>query len=288
MTRTSIRSGAGWVFGLAATALFISLWGRAVVVDTDALADAAAPLAEAPAVSGLVASWLEDELVDYGLSDGQVGSLVGYVMDTTAADEAIDRFIGEVVIAVSHPTDGSVDVASVLLPAVSDIASTIEAAGFQIPEQEVARVLAGLDPLVIREPGVAPFVGPESPAASRFGTAALLAVLTMAVSGAVALGVSTDRFGEARRLLVKLALGGLSFGILLRLGSWILDPGGGRAPIEEAVSLLARSQWVLPVAVGAVAAALATVMWLMGRLVRPEAASPTPVEQPRLQPTQLR
>ena len=55
MVRTSTRATAGWVFGLAATILFISLWGRAIVVDTEALAEAAAPLSGSVAVVDLFA-----------------------------------------------------------------------------------------------------------------------------------------------------------------------------------------------------------------------------------------
>ena len=114
MMRSSVRSSAAWVFGLAATVLFISLWGRAVVVDTDGLADAAAPLSQAPEVAGLVGSWLEEELVDYGLPAEQSGPLIDYVLETTAVGEAMDELVAEAVVAASSPTNGSIDVAAIV------------------------------------------------------------------------------------------------------------------------------------------------------------------------------
>ncbi|MGB7861106.1 MAG: hypothetical protein WBM90_11465, partial [Acidimicrobiia bacterium] len=68
--RSAATATSGWVFGLAVTVMLISLWGRAVVVDTDALADAAAPLSGSATVIEMFTDWLTDEFVDNGIDTG--------------------------------------------------------------------------------------------------------------------------------------------------------------------------------------------------------------------------
>lgn len=277
MFPSTVRATAGWVFGLAATILFISLWGRAVVVDADALAEAAAPLSDSVTVVHLFSGWLGQELVDYGVDPSLARPAVEYVLETSAFGAAIDQFVGEVVqaAALPGPQAATVNIARLLSPAIPDIAETLGAAGVSVDEAAVASVVGGLDPLVIRRTGSGPYVGASSPIAARLGTAAGLAVIVMAVAGWVSIAASDDRLAETRRLLTRVAVGGLSFGILLRIGSWVLDPGRGRAPISESVSLLIGSKWMVPTSVALIAAGVAGTIWGVRRLFRPRGGSPT-------------
>ena len=286
MVGTSARATAGWVFGLAATILFISLWGRAMVVDTESLADAAAPLSGSVTVVELFADWLGSELEDNGVDQSLAGPAVEYVLETTEVGEAIDAFIGDVVEAAALPGSqaASVDIAKLLAPAIPEIADTLNAAGVPINEAEVSTVVEGLDPLMVRQAGTNPYVGASSPIATRLGTAAGLALLAMTAAGWLAVAVSEDRLTETRRLLIRIALGGLSFGIILKVGSWMLDPGGGRAPIPESMSLLVGSKWMVPVSIALVAIAIAGLMFGVRRLLRLRGDSPISVEQPTPEP----
>ena len=281
MVRATARGTSGWVFGLAATILFISLWGRAIVVDTDALAEAAAPLSGSVAVIDLFSDWLGEELVDSGVDPSLAGPAVEYVLETSEVGLVIDHFVREVVeaAALPGPQAAAVDIAELLSPVVPEIADTLASAGVPVDEAEVASVVGGLEPLVVREAEASPYVGVSSPIAARLGTAAGLAMLVMALAGWVAITASDDRLAETRRLLVRVALGGLSFGILLRVGSWVLDPGGGRAPIPESMSVLVGSKWMVPISIALAAAAMAGMIWSVRRLLRPRGDFPTPVEQ---------
>lgn len=276
MVRSTTRATAGWVFGLAATILFISVWGRAIVVDTDGLAEAAAPLAGSATVVGLFADWLGEELEDNGVDPSLAAPAVDYVLETTEVGSAIDEFVREVVAAASLPGSeaASVDIAGLLTPVVPEITDTLAAAGVPVDNADVANAVAGLEPLTVRRASASPYVGVNSPIANRLGTAAVLALLVMVMTGWVAVVVSRDRMLEARRLLSRLALGGLSFGILLRIGSWVLDPVGGRAPIPESLSLLVGSKWMVPISIASVSAVLAVTIWGVRRLVRRREGSP--------------
>ncbi len=47
MINKSVLKGiSAWLFGLATTVFLIAMWGRAVVIDVDALEASAAPLAD--------------------------------------------------------------------------------------------------------------------------------------------------------------------------------------------------------------------------------------------------
>jgi hypothetical protein len=286
VVRATARGASGWVFGLAATILFISLWGRAIVVDTDALAEAAAPLSGSVAVIDLFSDWLGEELVDSGVDPSLADPAVEYVLETSEVGLVIDHFVREVVeaAALPGPQAAAVDIAELLSPVVPEIADTLASAGVPVDEAEVASVVGGLEPLVVREAEASPYVGVSSPIAARLGTAAGLAMLVMALAGWVAITASDDRLAETRRLLVRVALGGLSFGILLRVGSWVLDPGGGRAPIPESMSVLVGSKWMVPISIALAAAAMAGMIWGVRRLLRPRGDFPTPVEQSTPEP----
>ncbi|MGB7860624.1 MAG: hypothetical protein WBM90_09015, partial [Acidimicrobiia bacterium] len=175
---------------------------------------------------------------------------------------SLDELMTAVVEAAAAPTtsESKVDVGSLLAPAAPEISNTLSAAGLSVSQDDVLDVVTDLDPLVIRQDQTAPYVGPESPAASRLGTAGVIALVVMMVSGWIAVGASKEPTVELRRLLTRVALGGLSFGILLRLGSWILDPGGGRAPVSESLSSLAGAKWLVPVTVAIVAGLMAAAI----------------------------
>lgn len=289
MSRRTARAGAGWLFGFATTIFLVGMWGRSVVVDTDALTDAAAPLADSAPVVALVTDWLETELGSAGLDEATSDLVVEEVMSRPAVTAVMDNLIRQVVLeaASPSPTGGQVDVARVLAPAVPEISATLATAGVAVAESQVSSVVSGLDPLEVRSPGSRPLVGPSSRMAFRLGTAAVVALLVMSASGWAAISMSHDRLAEARSLLSRVALGAISFGILLRVGSWVLDPEGGRAPFAETVSRLAGSKWIVPLMVGLATAAAAGAVWAIRRVrraagPRSRSEAPTPPAGPRL------
>ena len=280
--RPTLRTTSAWLFGLAATILFISVWGRAVVVDTEAMAEAITPLSKSVTVVDLFTDWLGTELEDNGVDPTLAGQAVDHVLETSEVAEALEKFVSEVVDAAALPgaAESSVDVAGLLEPAVPEIAATLNSADVAIPESEVARVVRGLDPMVIRQADARPYVGPSAPIAGRLGTAAVLSVVVMGFAGGASVAASQDRLGETRRLLTRVAVGGLSFGILLKIGSWVLDPEGGRAPLTESIAAVVESKWLVPIEVGVGAGVAALVIWGVRRVVRLRGGFPLPAESP--------
>lgn len=266
---------AGWVFGLASTVLLVGVWGRAMVIDTDQLAESLSPLAASEAVAERIAQWLESELVESGIDGPSASMAADQVLAHPRVGPVLEQLVAEGVEAAASPDPGgaTLDVASVLLPATGQITAGLNDAGVPVTMAQVEAALAQLDPLVIREASDRPFVGASSPLASNLGTAAMLGVVLMLLSGSAYVAMSKDRTRAARSLLTRFALGALSFAVLLRIGSWLVDPEGGRAPFRESFALLADSKWGVPLNIGLVALGAALLARMWRRRVRPVAGS---------------
>ncbi|MGH8943149.1 MAG: hypothetical protein ACRDWF_10065 [Acidimicrobiia bacterium] len=266
---------AGWVFGLASTVLLVGIWGRAVVVDTNELADTLSPLAAGDMVSDRLATWLESELVNAGVDGVGASVAADQVLAHPSVGPVLEQLVAEGVEAAASgdPNGGTVDVAAILLPASGQITTGLNEAGVPVTNEQVEAALARLDPLVIRDGSDQPFVGASSPLAANLGTAAMLGALLMLFAGTAYIVMSIDRMRAFRALLTRFALGALSFAVLLRLGSWLVDPEGGRAPFRESFALLANSKWMVPLTIGLVAMAAAIVFRVFRRRVRPAAGS---------------
>jgi hypothetical protein len=266
---------AGWVFGLAATVLLGSIWGRAVVVDTGELADTLSPLAASELVAGRISAWLEAELTTAGLGETEAAQVAGRVLAHPGVGPVVEQLVAEGVEAAATGDLGStsVDVAAILAPASGQITSGLNEAGVPVTDEQVVAALSRLDPIVVRDPADRPLIGAASPLATSLGTAAILGAGLMAISGTAYIAMSRDRLRALRSLVTRFALGALSFAVILRIGSWLVDPEGGRAPFRESVALLANSKWMVPLTIGLGAAGAALLLRISRRMLRPAATS---------------
>lgn len=271
-----------WAFGLATTIFLIAMWGRAVVVDVQALSAAAGPLAESAAVVEFFTDWLDTELVEAGVEPQASELVIDDVLGQSSVGKVLEQFVAELVVAAAAPGTGvsSVDMSGLFEPAVPEIGMVLRSADVPLPEARIAAVVSELDPLVIRQAGTKPYLGSGSTTASRLGTAAVLSLVAMAVTGWTAVANSGDRIGEVRGLATRVALGALSFTILLRAGSWVLDPRGGRAPIAESASMIAGSKSLVPFGLAVIAFVAAAAAWAYRRTVKRAEGSQSPGEPP--------
>lgn len=265
----------GWAFGISLSILFGSLWGRAVVVDTEALGESLAPLARSQLVVGFLTDWMAEEMVEGGVDPVLVDPAVDYFLNSSQVGDTLDQFAGEVVAAAASPdpAGSEIDMRHLVAPAIPEVAAGLNDLGMAVTEPQVSQVVEGLDPLEIREPGSDAIVGANSSTAAHLGTASLLALLGLMVFGSAYLAISDDRVAALRSLVTRIAVGGLSFGLLLRIGSWVLDPAGGKAPVRESLSAIAESKWFVPFQVGLVAAGIAALIYAVSRILRRGAGS---------------
>lgn len=277
-----LAGAVGWAFGLCVTILFVSLWGRAVVIDTDSLAESVSPLARSELVAGTLTEWLIEQLAEAGLDPALSDPVTGYVEESPVVASALESVVTDIVYAAASqdPDAASVDVGASLAPVVPKIAADLGAQGVPVSESAMDRLIANLDPLNVRDAQAAPVVGAGSPTASRLGVAALLAALGITVLGWAQIALEDDPAKTLRALLTKIALSGLSFAVFLRVGSWALDPSGGRAPVRESLSNLARSQWMVPLEVALYAGLAAMVIFVLRRIFKRGAGTQAPDESP--------
>lgn len=255
---------------MSVSILLLSLWGRAVVIDTETLAESLSPLARSGIVVDYVSDWMAEEMVQSGVEPELVEPTVDYFLGSTSIGRTLDQFTTEVVHAAAStdPGGASIDMAALIYPTVSELTLGLNELGYQVSEGMVSEVVQGFDPLVIRQPGAGAIIGPASPTAARLGTAALLATMGILVFGAGFVALSEDRVTGVRNLATRGAVGGLSFAVFLRVGSWVLDPDGGRAPVPETLSELAGSKWAVPLQVAAVSALIAGSIYVGRRVVK--------------------
>lgn len=267
---------------MAVTILFLALWGRAIVVDTETLAESLSPLAGSGIVMDYMADWMSEEIVESGADPEMVEPTVGFFFQSSRVAETLDQLVVEVVHAAasSDPEGSTIDMAALVGPAVPELTVGLTGLGYPIVEGDVSDVVAGFDPLMIRQPGTQALIGPGSPTAARLGTAALVASSALLVFGLGFVAISDDRTAAVRSLMTRVAVGGLSFAVFLRLGSWVLDPRGGRAPLPETLSAVAGSKWAEPLQVALVAALIAAGIYVGRRIITRAAASPTPGGRP--------
>lgn len=275
---------------MSVSILLLALWGRAVVIDTDRLAESLSPLARSSVVMDFVGDWMSTEMVEAGADPAMVEPAVDGYLQSSGIGAALDQFVvGAVHAAASTDPEGaSIDMAALVSPAVPELTMALVELGYPVTEPQVADVVERFDPLVVRQPGSEALVGPASQTAARLGTAALLALLALVGLGASFVVLSEDRVAGVRRLMNRVAVGSLSFAVFLRVGSWVLDPAGGRAPVQETISHLARSKWLIPLEIALVAAVAAASIFFGRRWLRRGEVIPLPDGRPIPRPERPR
>jgi hypothetical protein len=125
-----------WVYGMSVTVTLISLWGRAVVVDTGLLATAAEDAAGAPLISRQLEAWLAGQLADVPVLDATVADdLATDLVADPALQTTLDALVGAVVTAAAAPDgEAEVDVAALLSPAVPPSPSVWQRVAFPSPK----------------------------------------------------------------------------------------------------------------------------------------------------------
>lgn len=274
-----------WVYGMAVTLTLVSIWGRAVVVDSDLVSAAAADTANAGPVAARIEAWLAGELaVEGGVDDSTATAIASSVVHDPALEGTLADLVGAVVAAAALPPgeQAVVDVAEIFRPAAPVLTAHVQDAGVPLDEAAVSKYVAALDPLVVRQPGERPVFGSGSDAARTLYLGTIIGLMVICATGAVALFLSQERKVMLRSLFNRIAVSALGFAVFFQLGAWFLDPGAGRAPFRLAASRLVGAKlWLL--ALIAVAAGFAG--WVLRsrarrRRVTPEAESPSPAAPP--------
>ncbi len=248
-----------WLFGIFTTLVLVGVWGRAVTSDRVTLTDSTELLLASDLVSDRFEAWLTDGVAaSLSVAPAELAPAVAMVTDSPEMDAAVRLAADEAVTSALSPpgTAPTVDLhpaAVALVPAVSRALAT---AGIDVAPEVVQSMMGDTDLELSAAPG-----SWASGAALR-ATAALTSVLVlglvgMTATGGLAVWSSEDRVSRVRSLAWRLALSSITFALMLRLGSWAVDPTGGRSPAAGAASVLLGSNGHTPLLMGAGATGVA-------------------------------
>jgi hypothetical protein len=268
-----------WVFSVCTTLLLIGLWGRAVASDQVTLEESTRAVLESELVNDRVVAWLGE---GFAAAESRGGSdaaeLVARLESAPEMQRAVDNLIDEVVAAALAPPGKSsvIDVAVVLAPVIPVVRESVG-------EDDLA---AGLNSIQSTVDELSPIVLPAAPdapgnasvaegAVSVLNTVGIAALMGMLLTGGAATWLSADPVARLRELAIRVSVSAVTFAVILRAGSWAVDPRGGRSPIAAGGAVLLASNGMLLAMVALAAAASAAVLtvWVKRRRVRAAAAS---------------
>ncbi len=190
--------------------------------------------------AGIDAGWLVDQVV---VEMAPVVDQNAIVMSDEYR-EAAERLVDGVVTALVDPEISRVDLSQVLAPLV-------EKWGALAPETVTA--IESLPPVEIRPPSADPPLGPDGTVTTALTVATGLGAATMTASGLGLAWLAENRRLMIRSLLNRMTVSALTFALMLRVGSWVVDPRGGRSPLRAVAGEVLATRWWLPAMLGATA-----------------------------------
>ena len=270
-----------WVFGLSTTLMLIGVWGRAVVVDEETVSQSVRTALESDSVADRVYSWLADGLDGAaGLADLDLEAAIAEVRELPQADTVVTDLIDQIVGAVMAPpgSEPVIDIAETLRPVVPAFAAELRAQGISVEDGTVDAALDRLDPVELETEEYVGLAAVAEEAEIALTTIVAITLSAMLVTGAAAMALSQDRVTMLRTLLIRVAVSGLSYAVIFRVGGWVLSPDGGRSPLLGSGGVVLRSNLDVFLVAALVAASLAAMTWALSR--RRRTARPTKVDKP--------
>lgn len=260
-TRRGTLSVVMWVFGLSTTLLLVALWGRAITVDQNTVAESASEFIDADIAQNRVVDWIEDAMVQtQTIGHDEAKAVIENVRATPQMNQAIHNLTAAFVAALFAPegTDPVVDVRAAMDPAVPVIANELAQRNMPVGEDAIVAVLDANDlDLGTSENGNVVTVVRE--ARTMVSTAAVLAFAVMLLAGATAVSLSEEKFAMVRTLGIRVLVSAVSFAVFFRLGGWALDPERGRSPIAGGTGVLLGSNGHVFLVTAVIAAMVATI-----------------------------
>ena len=257
-----------WLFGIFTTVLLVGVWGRAVTSDGDTIRESARAVLGSEAVSDRVTGWIEDGVgsaIAEDLPAGLIEEAALAVWDRPETRRALDSTVDRLVEAALAPPGSSVtiDLGAILAPLLPVVVEELAIRGLAVDLSSVQSALAQVPTLVLEAEARAGVAEAVAGARSLLTTVVAFGLVGMLLSGAAAVALAEQRLRQVRSLALRVFVSAATFSILLRVGSWALDPSAGRSPIAAGGSVFLASSGhvlVLTALSTAAVAAAATAM----------------------------
>jgi hypothetical protein len=276
--RSVALSIALWAFGLATSLFLLGMWGRTVAVDDAALEGSAQTIIDSDIATDRIDTWFEEALATAADLDSDATRSVAHAVESRPEyQEAVDFIIGAFVDTL-FSTSGDVariDLDSALSPLVPIVAAELVQRDVPV---EVERIEDALDDagVVELDAGEAASVAAVVADARVFLTqVVIVSLFGILVTGFAAVSLASERLAMVKQLSIRAMIAAVSYGVILRIAGWALDPSRGRSPIAGASAVLFSSNSHVFAVIGGVAAGVAAAgYWLTFRSGEPVVGCP--------------
>ena len=258
-----------WAFGFATTMLLIGLWGRAVTHDDVTMQASVRSVVDASVASERIHAWIETGVIASSEADPELTErILAELRDHPEVEAAIGSVLDPFVAALFLPEGegASIELAATLEPIVPLVAAGFRQHAVPIDEAALVDALRGVAAINLDTPQATTVVGAVKDARAFLSMIVVIAAATMILSGCVAIWLTENRLAMVRNLATRILLSSLTFAILFRVGSWALDPDGGRSSVAGGGAILLRSNGSLFLLVALIAGVVAgSVGWILWR-----------------------
>ena len=258
-----------WAFGLATTLLLVGLWGRAVTHDQPTVQATVRSVISAEIAGERIYSWLEDGVMSSTDVDPETAEQVMTdLREHPEIEAAIDSLVDQFVSALLTVEGGAatLELTDTLAPVVPLVASGLADHDISVDEAALAAALAEAETIDLDTGDAAAAVRVVESARSLLSLIVVLSALVLVLTGSSAIWLSEQRLAMVRTLATRIVLSSLSFAVLFRLGSWVLDPERGGSPIAGGGSILLASNAGVFITIALGAAAISGgASWLVRR-----------------------
>ena len=216
---------------------------------------------ESDAVAERITGWIADgvETATGELSDGAAADTADAVWNRTETRLVLADAVDRLVTAALAPPGESVpiDLAELLRPLIPVVVSELAALDIAITHDTVESAFGGLPTVSLGSETEFDVAGAVADARSALTRVVGVAMIAMLTSGVAAVAFAEERLRQVRALAVRVVVSSITFAVLLRVGSWALDPGGGRSPLAAGGSVLLSSSGHVLVIVALIAGGVA-------------------------------
>lgn len=244
-----------WIFGLSTSVLLVGLWGRSVATDETTLEAGVRAVLESQFVNERVNSWLVEGVSAASDAADPGPSLIDDVLASDRVQASMDRMVDEAVVAALTPPGETIeaDVPGAVDGFASAVSSELASRGLPTDAGLIRQAALAAASGMIDQSGAGTVARSARQARSFLTRVIVVGLAGLLGSGWIAVRMSDDRVRQVRALATRLAVSGLTFAILLRVGGWAVDPSGGRSPLLRGGAVLLSSNTHIPVLVALLA-----------------------------------
>jgi len=258
-----------WAFGLATTLLLLGLWGRAVAHDESTVQASARSVVSTEVAIDRIYSWMAEGVgaypdVDAAMAEQVIVDLREHPEIETVVEAVVAQFVGALFIPEGEVA--TIALADSIEPLVPLVVAGLADHDVTVDEATLVAALANAETIDLETGDAATIIRIVEDARSFLSVIVVLAAGTLLLTGTSAVWLSADRLAMMRKLATRILMSALSFGVLFRFGSWVLDPERGGSSIAGGGSILLGSngEVFIIAALGAVGVA-GGVVWLVWR-----------------------